>query len=248
MRKSQEAVTLRNPPAPDYNEEAVEELLDQVKDLAGEERKDAETYGQRAGVLLGFSGVVIGLVTTQARELLNNVDELSDAERWVAILALGTGVLFVVAAAMCSLLVLAPKRAVQVHDDEIENFSSMEALARPKSWHQGRLLRTLSATISTERRSNATRRRWVTSAFRFLLAGIVCLAIHVGVFLVDASDGSECPIQSASATQLTASAKGSGVTSFSFATTSPRPVALTTSTTTSASPFPCLKTTTTVQP
>lgn len=238
-----EAGVVRSQPGPGYDEESVGELLGQVKDLAAEERKDAETYGQRAGVLLGFSGVVIGLVTTQARELLGNVDELSPDERWVAVLALGSGVVFVVFAAICSLLALAPKRAVQVHDEEIERFSSREALTEPKSWHQGRLLRTLSETISIERRSNAIRRRWVTSAFGFLLAGIACLAIHIGVFLVDASNGAECPTQAASVTQVAATRRTAFMTS-----SAARPIALTTPSNASDSPFPCLKTTTTVRP
>jgi hypothetical protein len=199
-------------PSSKYDAESVEELRDQLKGLAEEERKDAEAYGQRAGVLLGFAGVIIGLVATQAREVLVNTFELSSAERWIAVIALAVGVLCVAAAAVIALGALAPKKAIQLTDKELEKLETPELLREPRVWHQGRALRLLIKQVVVERRSNDARRRAVTYSFGALLAGVIFLTVHIGVFLVDASDGAECPRATTQQVARAAStAEGSGI-------------------------------------
>jgi heme A synthase len=223
-------------PDPSYDPESVEELLEQARDAAEEERSDAQSYGQRAGVLLGFCGVIVALAATQAREVLSRVPELSGAERWIAVISLGLAVLSVGAAAVMALLVLDTKKTKRVSLRELKLFPTSERLKEPKAEQQGRALRGLIKIIEAERAANAVRQRWLRSGAIALVTAILFLGAHVAVFLVDAADGPECSAAQTAPAQIAASSAHQALTTFLQSRTT---TAAATPADSNESPFPC---------
>jgi hypothetical protein len=220
-----------------YNEDTVGALLEWVRQEHEEERADAQAYGQRAGVLVGFCGVFVGLLATQAREIMSRTPELSSAERWIAVVTLAAAVLLIAASALMALNVLATKRAKRVSLDELTELPTVARVSEPKGMAQGREMRGLIEVIETEQRSNGIRRKWLDLAARTLVAAVLFLVVHVGVFLVDASNGPECPFTGSAQIQI---ASAQPAVALSFAQTSsgtPEPSTLSDD----ESPFACPK-------
>jgi cytochrome bd-type quinol oxidase subunit 2 len=218
---------------PPDQEETVGALLELVRDEQEEERADAQAYGQRAGVMLGFCGVIVGLLATQAREIMSRTPELSELERWIAVTSLAAGVVLIGAAALMSLFVLAPKRATRLTIGELEKFPSHERVNEPKVLAQGRAMRGLVAVIKSDRLANRVRRIWLTRAAITLVSALLFLIVHMGVFLVDATNGPECQRASASQTQIASIEPAAVVAVLAQSTTT------TPQTSPQESPFPC---------
>lgn len=216
-----------------YDEESVTALLELLDEEQDHEREDAQAYGQRAGVLLGFCGVIVGLLATQAREIMSRTPELSDLERWLAVSSLTAGVVLIGAAAVMALFVLAPKRAVAFSTEELERYPSRERVNEPKGMVQGRAMRGLVEAIKAERLANRVRRTWLTRAAIALVVALLFLITHMGVFLVDASDGPECPVAGSVQTQVASVEPVQARALLAQSTTT------TPQTTPDNSPFPC---------
>lgn len=197
---------------------AVEAILDQLEKWTEEERKRAETLSQRAAWLLAFCGVILGLGTNQADQVLQRSGELGSVGRVLASVSLALAVVLVAAAAWFSLKVLftARKRTVVIDDDEVAGALKDEHLREDKAWNQLRTAQVYQKQIPNLRKQNNAMFADLFKAFVALLIAVVLFVAHAGVFLENSIEGEACPTATVPAS--VANARGSPAAIYAQAT------------------------------
>ena len=149
-------------------------LHDQLKVSSEVELRRADGFRQRASWLLGFSGVILGLGTSQADELLKDSRELGAFGHIVAPVALFLA-FAVAAAAVWSLQVLfvGKKGVPEFNENEINEALDDKFLREGKFFNQHRIAQITQKQILARRINNGRSNTLLIRAFVALLVAVV---------------------------------------------------------------------------
>jgi hypothetical protein len=155
------------------NDETVEALLEEVKDLLDDEDRRSQSFIARGSGLAGFVGLIVALVGLVGQP---GVHLPTPAKLALAVLFV-LGIVFLVGAVAFVLAgVLLPSPGKAVSTWEVKRYPTHPFISEEKVMAQGRRLRGLVNALAIERDRNERKGRWLTSGYVLLGAGILCIS------------------------------------------------------------------------
>lgn len=154
--------------------ETVEALLENAKALADSEDARGASFKLRAGWLLGFLGVMLTILLTQARELPHA--KLGALGTPVAGAFVVLALVFILGAAQLALKTLSVVKLWHVEPAEAEKYATYEYVSQQPEDARGKMLRGWVKQFAAERPANSAKAEELQRAFRRLLYGFFALA------------------------------------------------------------------------
>jgi hypothetical protein len=161
------------------NGATVEAYLTNAKALANDEETRGASLKQRAGLLLGFEGVMLGILLTQASQLTS--DRLGAVGTPIAGVLVAVGVLLLIDAARYALQTLSIVKVWHVGPEESDRYCTYEFLAKDVAIAQGEMLRGWTRQFSEARTANDGKAEQLQVSFTRLLLSMGTLS---GVALI----------------------------------------------------------------
>jgi hypothetical protein len=164
--------------------ETVGEVVREAESHADFEGSRLERLRQRAGWLLALNGVILGLIASQAHEMLDKASVLGSVGRWIAAGSLLFASVSILVSLGLALGAILKGRAWCPTDEEIDDLPKKKTLVLDKVSVQRTFLDGLAKRILVERASFDTANCLLRRAFYILSAGLVAVTIYIGVFAV----------------------------------------------------------------
>jgi hypothetical protein len=184
--KSIEVKTYSVPGLDDGNddlEEKLELLLQNVGIQATIEEERRKAFSDRAGVLLGFSGVILALIGTEAKDVFEDAGSLGSVGRplgsWLLVAA---GVMSTIAA-VDALAVLLRRPTTRTKTEILASYLDPSYLEASRGRILYRRLAALVLRVQKDREANRRMRDWFNAGLLSLLAALLFLLVHLGVYL-----------------------------------------------------------------
>jgi hypothetical protein len=144
------------PPSPQIQEDTVEALVVQVRELLRLEDGRDQSFHARAGALAGFSGLIVSVSAAVGTNIFK--PDLSTAWKWAAASLLGTILLTLLGAVYVVVFgVLIPKESVGFSMTEVAKYPTWGFITQTRVQTQGRILHGLIEMLAVDRRRNARR-------------------------------------------------------------------------------------------
>ena len=147
------------------------------------EHRRLEAYRNRAGFLLAFIGVIITLEAAQSTNVLDDTNLLGNTDRIIAVASLGLGVLLTAIAGGLVLVGLTGLRGRRIESAELQAFNTDEWLTRTPEEVLGRRLATTIELVVNQRSALDSAQTLLGVSLAVLVAGLLAVAVNVGVFL-----------------------------------------------------------------
>jgi hypothetical protein len=197
------------PPSPaeavgDKFDDALGQLLDVARDQANIEEDRHTATANRAGLLLGFAGVILALAGAQAKNVFDNAASLGSVGRPLGTWFLMAAAVMTAVAAVCALRALLPRPGIRITAEKLAGFLEPSIYENSRSNIRYSQLRVLVEQIAEDRASNERGLDWIKAGFTALVIALLFLLLHVGVYL-ERTVSSPCPKASGHALQQAAS-------------------------------------------
>jgi hypothetical protein len=164
-------------------EERLETLCAVAREQAGIEETRTAAFTERAGMLLGFAGVILALIAAEAKDVFESSASLGAVGKPLGIWFLVAGAVMTTVAAGCALAVLIRRPSVRIETAQLARFLTASEYDDTRGNILHRQLRVLIEQIQEEREINRQLREWFNTGVGSLVVALLCILIHVGVYL-----------------------------------------------------------------
>lgn len=164
-------------------EETLEQLLKITREQGVSAQERTKAYSDRAGVLLGFAGVILALIGTEAKDVFEGAASLGTVGRPLGTWFLAAAALMSTVAAFDALAVLLRRPAMRIATSQLFEFLEPSCLARSRASLLYGQLRSAVSEVRVDREANDRIRNWFNAGLISLLAALLFLLLHLGVYL-----------------------------------------------------------------
>jgi hypothetical protein len=173
------------PDIPEINEETVETLVENVREMLKDEDAREQGFNVRAGGLAGFLGLTVSAAIAVAKVGLDT--PLSG----VAIVCAAISLAVTFGALLTSLTlavvkVLLPQESAAIAMSTIEKYPNWEYIVQQKVMVQGEILHGLIAALAKDRERNSSKATWLRRAYVALLVGIASMIVFAAILAIEA--------------------------------------------------------------
>ncbi|HXA28598.1 MAG TPA: hypothetical protein VN193_07600 [Candidatus Angelobacter sp.] len=168
-------------PSPQIQDDMVEALVVQVRELLRMEDGRGQSFHARAGALAGFSGLIVSVSGAVGANIFK--PDLSTPWKWTAAALLATILLTLLMALYLVMFgVLIPKESAGFSLSEVQKYPTWGFITQTRVQTQGRILHGLIEMLAVDRDRNGRKADCLRMAYR-LLGGAVASFATLGVIL-----------------------------------------------------------------
>lgn len=169
----------------EINEETVETLVENVREMLKDEDAREQGFNVRAGGLAGFLGLTVSAAIAVAKLGLDT--PLSGVAIVCAAISLAVSFgALLTSLALAVVKVLLPQESAAIAMSTIEKYPNWEYIAQQKVMVQGEILHGLIAALAKDRERNSSKATWLRRAYVALLVGVASMIVFAAILGIEA--------------------------------------------------------------